>query len=115
CAARTGIKANREPGSRSRAGTSWPPRTAPTWGQERIANEFRSARKPPGLHACTQVRVGETQRRIQHVPARMCTHLHVPASRVARGVQLAVENLWTGRRIGGANIERRGEEVPARA
>jgi hypothetical protein len=46
---------------------------------------------------------------------------HMPPARpaagylVVRGVRLRVENLWTGRRIGGAKIERCGEAVLARA
>jgi len=41
----------------------------------------------------------------------LCTHLHSAGYVVARGVRLPVENLWTGRRIGGASIERLGEGV----
>lgn len=43
--------------------------------------------------------------------ARVCT---TTGYLVARRVRLSVENLWTGRRIGGANIERLGEAVLVR-
>src|SRR6266481_1188091 len=50
-----------------------------------------------------------------HACARVCTHQHSAGYVVARGVRLSVENLWTGRRIGGADIELLGEAVAARA
>jgi len=45
-----------------------------------------------------------------HACARTCTTGYL----VARSVRLPVENLWTGRRIGGASIERLGEAILAR-